>query len=316
MEKINELKAQLSSALLQKNATETLRVLAELEAQPMPLEILQTTKIGCIVGKMRKTEDPPEVAEAATRLVVKWKTALRVASPPASRTPPARSPRQAGAEGIVRSASANSAPSNPRKQRHEDSDEGDSPKPKRRKESVTPSHSSPQRASSPYGKSTDTRGRCRSLLAQVLGPKGANDKCDPTDLAEQIEAELYKACSNVTDKQYTSKFRTIHFNVHHPKSTELRDALMAGEITPERLCSMDVRDMAPEEMKEQRKKVQEDMIKNLQPMRPEDLATSDQYECRRCHKRMTTIYQLQTRSADEPMTTYVTCVACNNRWKF
>jgi hypothetical protein len=25
--------------------------------------------------------------------------------------------------------------------------------------------------------------------------------------------------------------------------------------------------------------------------------------------------QLQTRSADEPMTTFVTCVACNNKWK-
>ncbi|BGP36215.1 transcription elongation factor TFIIS [Rhodotorula kratochvilovae] len=27
-------------------------------------------------------------------------------------------------------------------------------------------------------------------------------------------------------------------------------------------------------------------------------------------------YQMQTRSADEPMTTFVTCLACSNRWKF
>jgi len=27
------------------------------------------------------------------------------------------------------------------------------------------------------------------------------------------------------------------------------------------------------------------------------------------------LQQLQTRSADEPMTTFVTCVACNNKWK-
>jgi transcription elongation factor S-II len=31
---------------------------------------------------------------------------------------------------------------------------------------------------------------------------------------------------------------------------------------------------------------------------------------------MCTYYQLQTRSADEPMTTFVTCVNCDNRWKF
>jgi transcription elongation factor S-II len=27
-------------------------------------------------------------------------------------------------------------------------------------------------------------------------------------------------------------------------------------------------------------------------------------------------YQMQTRSADEPMTTFVTCLECDKRWKF
>ena len=30
----------------------------------------------------------------------------------------------------------------------------------------------------------------------------------------------------------------------------------------------------------------------------------------------TTYTQAQTRSADEPMTTFVTCLDCNHRWKF
>jgi transcription elongation factor S-II len=38
--------------------------------------------------------------------------------------------------------------------------------------------------------------------------------------------------------------------------------------------------------------------------------------CRKCRSKKTTYYQLQTRSADEPMTTYVTCTNCENRWKF
>ncbi|KAI9156906.1 hypothetical protein LWI28_013889 [Acer negundo] len=45
-------------------------------------------------------------------------------------------------------------------------------------------------------------------------------------------------------------------------------------------------------------------------------ATTDQFKCSRCGQRKTTYYQMQTRSADEPMTTYVTCVNCNNHWKF
>lgn len=40
------------------------------------------------------------------------------------------------------------------------------------------------------------------------------------------------------------------------------------------------------------------------------------FKCRKCGSKKTTYYQLQTRSADEPMTTYVTCTNCDNRWKF
>jgi DNA-directed RNA polymerase subunit M/transcription elongation factor TFIIS len=39
------------------------------------------------------------------------------------------------------------------------------------------------------------------------------------------------------------------------------------------------------------------------------------FKCGKCKSIKTTYYQLQTRSADEPMTTYVTCLGCNNRWK-
>lgn len=46
----------------------------------------------------------------------------------------------------------------------------------------------------------------------------------------------------------------------------------------------------------------------------------DEYEgifkCKKCGSKKTTYYQLQTRSADEPMTTYVTCKDCENHWKF
>jgi len=39
--------------------------------------------------------------------------------------------------------------------------------------------------------------------------------------------------------------------------------------------------------------------------------------CRRCRKETRCdYYQMQTRSADEPMTTFVTCLECDLRWKF
>jgi len=40
-----------------------------------------------------------------------------------------------------------------------------------------------------------------------------------------------------------------------------------------------------------------------------------QFKCGKCKSRKTTFYLLQTRSADEPMTVYVTCLGCGHKWK-
>ena len=40
------------------------------------------------------------------------------------------------------------------------------------------------------------------------------------------------------------------------------------------------------------------------------------FKCKQCNSWDTTYTQKQTRSADEPMTTFVLCLKCGNRWKF
>ena len=39
------------------------------------------------------------------------------------------------------------------------------------------------------------------------------------------------------------------------------------------------------------------------------------FVCNKCGSKKTTYYSLQTRSADEPMTNFITCVSCKNRWR-
>ena len=42
---------------------------------------------------------------------------------------------------------------------------------------------------------------------------------------------------------------------------------------------------------------------------------SDTYQCPKCAQRKTTYTQVQTRSADEGMTSFITCAACKHRWR-
>lgn len=46
-----------------------------------------------------------------------------------------------------------------------------------------------------------------------------------------------------------------------------------------------------------------------------NLESDGMFQCRKCKKRKTTYYSVQTRSADEPMTNFITCLSCGNRWK-
>jgi DNA-directed RNA polymerase subunit M/transcription elongation factor TFIIS len=39
------------------------------------------------------------------------------------------------------------------------------------------------------------------------------------------------------------------------------------------------------------------------------------FKCGRCKSMKTTYYQMQTRSADEPMTVFVSCLNCERNWK-
>jgi len=48
----------------------------------------------------------------------------------------------------------------------------------------------------------------------------------------------------------------------------------------------------------------------------ENMATVNIFKCRKCGERKCKSYQLQTRSADESMTTFVECRVCGSKWKF
>jgi transcription elongation factor S-II len=84
------------------------------------------------------------------------------------------------------------------------------------------------------------------------------------------------------------------------------------EIKPEDIGNLSVYDIYPENWKDlMNLKSKRDKIRY--ELKPE--AMTSLFKCRKCKSRETSYYEVQTRSADEPMTQFITCLNCNNRWR-
>tara|TARA_B100001057_G_scaffold415902_1_gene433671 strand:- start:103 stop:516 length:414 start_codon:yes stop_codon:yes gene_type:complete len=114
---------------------------------------------------------------------------------------------------------------------------------------------------------------------------------------------------------YFSKIRSICLNVNKNSSIKneyLINKINKGEIKGEDIAKLSVYDINPDNWKKiLDEKLKRDKIKY--ELKPE--AMTDQYKCRRCGSRKCSYYEMQTRSADEPMTQFFTCLDCDNRWK-
>ncbi|KAF7816567.1 transcription elongation factor TFIIS [Senna tora] len=137
---------------------------------------------------------------------------------------------------------------------------------------------------------------------------------DPIRVAVTVESKLFEKWGPSNGAQKV-KYRSLMFNLKDPNNPDFRRKVLLGELQPERLINMSTAEMASEQRKQENEKLKQKALfeceRGQQPK-----ATTDQFKCGRCGQRKCTYYQMQTRSADEPMTTYVTCVACDNRWKF
>lgn len=136
----------------------------------------------------------------------------------------------------------------------------------------------------------DSRNRVIQILTEALGDK---------TLSITIEAELHK-CEQST---YASKVRSLKFNLS--KNTELKNAVLSGEIKPEDLVKMNPRDMVTEERKVERKKLEQDLTDSRRSdwHAVHNAPKAGMFKCKKCGSDKTMSHQMQTRSADEPMTT-------------
>ena len=121
--------------------------------------------------------------------------------------------------------------------------------------------------------------------------------------------------NNVFYNLYMNKCLSIYVNLNkdsYIKNNYLLSKILNNEIEPEKVSKLSVYDIFPDNWKElMDKKSKMDELKYK--LKPE--AMTDQFKCRKCFSRSCSYYEVQTRSADEPMTQFITCLNCKNRWK-
>ena len=110
-------------------------------------------------------------------------------------------------------------------------------------------------------------------------------------------------------KIYLDRMRTIYINLKNSNLTEL---VKNKEIKSHQIAFMSHQEMQPDKWNDL---IQEKKIRDENKYEPKVEASTDNFKCWKCKSKKCTYYQLQTRSADEPMTTFVNCLDCGNRWK-
>ncbi|XP_036395318.1 transcription elongation factor A protein 3 isoform X7 [Megalops cyprinoides] len=160
------------------------------------------------------------------------------------------------------------------------------------------------------------RDKCIEMLSAALRTdddyKEFGTNCD--SMAAEIEDHIYQELK-ATDMKYKNRVRSRISNLKDPKNPGLRKNVLAGTIELQRIATMTAEEMASDELKKLRNDLTQEAIREHQ-MAKTGGTTTDLLQCGKCKKKNCTYNQVQTRSADEPMTTFVLCNECGNRWKF
>lgn len=275
-EEVVSIRKQLEKMTETKDFTQALDLLKNLGKLDINLNILTSTRIGMTVNALRKSSEDEETQTVAKSLIKAWKKLV-----------------------------PESADKKEEKKKEEEK--------KREEKAVKATPSSDK-----HYDLDGVRSSCRKLLLNAIKgegelPEGCTmEKVE--DLATDLEAAIFSQYRQTSPK-YKNQVRSRVFNLKDKKNPMLRINILAGILSVERLSKMTSEEMANDEVKKEREGFVKQGIDESRLAMVEGTQT-DMLKCGKCHKNNCTYNQLQTRSADEPMTTFVLCNNCGNRWKF
>ncbi|ROT43608.1 transcription elongation factor S-II [Sodiomyces alkalinus F11] len=294
---------------LNEAASNVLAILERLKKEAMPTEdMLRATRAGVFVTKLRHNPNK-DIARIAGELVARWKKLVeteknarmqkRKQSSPATPSPSLSTAALPASGAKPAASSASPAPSasasdvykgNPEKRTHQ-VDTIDI----KRTGDVT---------------RDGTIGLLYNGLAyrSTLAPEAVMKR------AVEIELAGMKHFGGANDA-YKKKMRSLFHNLKVKSNKSLGENVMSGKITADRFVAMTQDELKSDEQRKKEEDLQlENMKKAHVPMAEKSI--SDALKCGKCGQKKVSYSQAQTRSADEPMTTFCECTVCGNRWKF
>ena len=160
------------------------------------------------------------------------------------------------------------------------------------------------------------RTKIRIALANKLN--GATD-----NTIENLEKGIYNwAVKNATERSivkkwdnsafaelYITHFRSIFRNLHRK---DIVDKIVNKQVRSHEVAFMTHQDYDPQRWETL---IEDKKIRDENRYAPKVEASTDNFTCGKCKSKKCTFYQLQTRSSDEPMTCFVSCLDCGKSWK-
>lgn len=159
-----------------------------------------------------------------------------------------------------------------------------------------------------------TRNACIGLLYDGLAYRSTENIVDVLDKAVACEQAAFSHYNGETS-EYKNKIRSLFQNLKAKNNKELGVKIMTGTITTKQFVTMSSDELKSSELRKVEEKLMEENIKNAQ-VAQETRSISAELTCGKCNQRKVAYTQAQTRSADEPMTTFCECMNCGHRWKF
>ena len=156
-------------------------------------------------------------------------------------------------------------------------------------------------------------------LSLVLG-------VDTNDITTQIENSIYEyAIKECKSKNYVVNWSNSYFidiyidrlrsvTINMINNENIKKLLIKKKLTPYDYVFMSHQEINPERWKQL---IKEKTIRDENKFNNKQEASTDLFTCPRstCKSKRCTYYEMQTRSADEPMTIFVTCLDCGKNFK-